>query len=125
IVRSHGGDGDETESPFVGGDPAAGLDEEILDQWDGWLGALGDLGITVTLHFYDDLALVWDTGDAVEAEEQAFIEALVDRFEHHPLIVWVVAESYSEALSPARASAIASIIEASDDAGHPIGVGQI
>lgn len=119
-VRSHGGDGDATHNPFVAGDPAQGLSEAVLDQWDGWLGALNDAGVAPLLFIYDDHAIVWDTGDVVGAEEQAFVEALVDRFEHHPLLVWAVAETYALTYTSARVSALAAIIEAADDAHHPI-----
>ena len=36
IIRSHGGDGSSTHNPFIYSDPALGLDEDILDQWETW-----------------------------------------------------------------------------------------
>jgi hypothetical protein len=123
-VRSHGGDGDATHNPFVSGDPTLGLNEAVLDQWDGWLAAMNDAGIVPIFFLYDDSASIWSTGDVVGPEEQAFVEAIVDRFEHHPLLVWSVAEIYSSTMSPTRASAIAELIAAADSSEHPIAVHQ-
>lgn len=119
-VRSHGGDGDATHNPFVGGDPTLGLDEAVLDQWDGWLADMNDAGIVPIFFLYDDGVSIWSTGDDVGPEEQAFVEAIVDRFEHHPLLVWSVAEFYSSAMSAARASALAEVIAGADASDHPI-----
>ena len=125
IVRSHGGDGDATHNPFIDHDPNQGLNEAVLDQWDAWFGAMNDAGIAVYLFLYDDSARVWNTGDVLGDAERAFVEQIVDRFEHHPRLVWAVAEEYAEALSPARVSAIASVIASTDDFGHPVAVHQL
>ena len=124
IVRSHGGDGDATHNPFVDGDPSLGLNEAVLDQWEGWLTAMGEAGIVPIFFFYDDSASIWSTGDVVGPEEQAFVEAIVDRFEHHPLLVWAVAEIYSSSMSVARASALAAVIDSADASDHPIAIHQ-
>jgi hypothetical protein len=58
----------------------------------------------------------------VPALEADFIRAIVDRFEHHGHLVWVVAEEYSEALSARRASGFAAEIRTADDFNHPIAV---
>lgn len=123
-VRSHGGDGDATHNPFIDHDPAKGLDPDILDQWDGWLTALDQAGVVTHFFLYDDSARIWDTGDAVGAEEEVFVRAIVDRFEHIGHLVWVVAEEYAESYSTTRASALAAILEDADDAGHPISIHQ-
>jgi hypothetical protein len=123
-VRSHGGDGDATQNPFVDNVPSAGLNDAVLDQWETWLSAMDDAGIVAYLFLYDDSTIVWNTGDAVGAAEEAFVRALVDRFEHHANLVWCVAEEYSEALSVARASALADILRDADDFDHPIAVHQ-
>lgn len=121
-VRSHGGDGDATHNPFLNHDPADGLNDAVLDQWESWFTAMDQHGITIFFFFYDDSARIWDTGDVVGAEEGAFLQALVDRFEHHKHLIWVVAEEYSESFSPARVSAIAAAIRAADDHDHVIAV---
>jgi hypothetical protein len=123
-VRSHGGDGAADENPFVDSNPALGLDEELLGQWEGWFSAMDQAGITIYFFVYDDSASIWSTGDVVGAEEQAFLEALVNRFEHHQRLIWVLAEEYAERFSAARASAIAAAVRAADDADHVIAVHQ-
>jgi hypothetical protein len=124
-IRSHGGDGGPDENPFVDSDPAKGLDDNILDQWETWFSAMDAAGVVIYFFFYDDSAKVWSTGDQVGAEEKATFEGLVNRFEHHDHLVWVIGEEYSEALSTARASALAAIVRAADDRNHPIGVHQL
>ncbi len=124
-VRSHGGDGAPDENPFVDSDPARGIDEDILNQWDTWFSAMDAAGIVIYFFFYDDSARVWRTGDDVGAPERAFFETLVTRFKHHNHLVWVIAEEYSEGLSRPRVSALARIIADTDDRHHPIGVHQL
>jgi hypothetical protein len=123
-VRSHGGDGDATQNPFVGHDPAQGLDADVLDQCESWFTAMDDAGIVIYFFFYDDSARIWDTGDAVGPDERAFLRAIVDRFEHHRNLIWCVAEEYSEAFSPARVSNIARELRLADDHDHVIAVHQ-
>ncbi len=121
-VRSHGGDGGPTENPFVGSDPAQGLDEDILQQWETWFAEMDRNGIVIYFFFYDDSARIWNTGDAVGAAERTFLQTIVNRFEHHKNLIWCVAEEYSEAYSAARVKAIAAEIRAADDHDHPIAV---
>lgn len=123
-VRSHGGDGGPTENPFIDSDPANGLDADILSQWEVWFTAMDQAGITTYLHVYDDDTNVWPTGDTVEAEEQAFIAAIVDQFEHHDHLIWSVAENATSVLSVQRISNIAAAIRAADDGNHPISVSE-
>lgn len=122
VVRSHGGDGDSSENPFVNSDSAQGLDPNILEQWEGWISEMENQGIVAYLFLYDDGARIWDTGETVGPEEQSFIRGLVDRFEHHTHLIWAVAEEYNESYSAARVSNIASEIRAADDHDHPIAV---
>jgi len=124
-VRSHGGDGGPEENPFVDSDPAKGLSSPILDQWEQWLTSMDAAGIVAYFFFYDDSASIWDTGDTVGPQEQAFVEGLVDRFEHHDHLIWVVAEEYSERFTKARASALAAAIRAADDRDHVIAIHQL
>ncbi len=121
-IRSHGGDGGATENPFVDSDPAKGLDERILAQWETWFRFMDENGIVVFFIVYDDSARIWDTADGVGPEEQAFLERIVRRFEHHRNWIWGVAEEYEESFSPARVSAIASILRNADNHRHAIAV---
>lgn len=121
-VRSHGGDGDATQNPFVDGDPAKGLDENILVQWEKWFREMDDNGIVVFFILYDDNASLWATGDDVGPEEKAFLETLVKRFEHHRHWIWCVAEEYAEAFSATRVSRIAAVIRQADKHQHVIAV---
>ncbi len=121
-IRSHGGDGDPTQNPFIDNDPAQGLNQAVLDQWDGWFSEMDQNGITVFFIFYDDGASIWSTGDVVGPEERAFVQAIVDRFENLKHLIWVVAEEYQEAFTAQRVSALAAEIGAADDNDHPIAV---
>jgi len=121
-VRSHGGDGMPDHNPFIDSDPTQALDDDILSQWETWFTQMEDAGIVIYFFFYDDSARIWNTGDAVGAEEETFVTAIVDRFEHHDLLMWVVAEEYQERYSPARVSNIASAIRSADDNDHIIAV---
>ncbi len=121
-VRSHGGDGDSTQNPFVDHDPAKGLNQKVLDQWETWFTVMDRNNIVIFFFFYDDNACIWDTGDQVGEQEAGFIRALVDRFEHHRNLIWCVAEEYSERFSPQRVRNIAGIIRSADDYNHVIAV---
>ncbi len=121
-VRSHGGDGPADHNPFVNSDPAQGLDADILGQWEGWFTEMDSAGIVVYFFLYDDSARVWNTGDSVGAAERAFLQGIVNRFEHHRNLIWCVAEEYQEVYSAARARAIAAEIRAADDSDHVIAV---
>lgn len=121
-VRSHGGDGDATHNPFIDHDPAKGLNVRVLNQWERWFQAMDRNRIAIYLFVYDDSALVWNTGDTVGPRERAFLETLVNRFEHHNHLIWCVAEEYAERLSDERTRDIAAIIAKADDHDHPIAV---
>lgn len=123
VVRSHGGDAksDRTQNPFVDSDPAKGIDKDILNQWEEWFTLMDRNDILIYLFFYDDGALVWDTGDAVGTDEKVFLEAIVHKFQHHKNLIWVVGEESEEKYSTARQQAIAEIIRAADDHDHLLG----
>ncbi|MFH1225543.1 MAG: DUF2341 domain-containing protein [Candidatus Diapherotrites archaeon] len=129
IVRSHGGDAgsDGTQNPFVDSDPSKGLDEDILNQWETWFTEMDNAGIAIFLIFYDDDAKIW-SGNSVGTAEKAFIDGIVDRFEHHKHLIWVVAEEYSEAYPGSggkqRVSGIAAAIKAADNHDHVVAVHQ-
>ena len=122
-VRTHGGDArdDHTHNPFVDSDPIKGLDERILSQWEQWFALMDRHEILIYFLFYDDGALIWDTGDHVETAEREFFERIVRRFKHHKNLIWLVGEESEERYSHARVQALAEIIRQADDHGHPIG----
>jgi hypothetical protein len=121
IVRSGclGGDGDSTEDPFqTHCDESSGLDEELLNDWDQLFASMGAQGISVYFIFYDDGVDPFG-GSKVSDAERAFLTALVNRFEHHPRLIWCVAEEYPEGVG-SRAPAIAAVIREADDYDHVI-----
>ena len=124
IVRSHGGDGEATHNPFVNHNPSLGLNDAVLEQWETWFDAMDALGVVIFLFFYDDSSVIW-TGNSVSAAEAAFIQGIVNRFEHHRNLIWCVAEEYSEGMSSTRASNVAATIRAADDHEHVIAVHQL
>ena len=126
IIRSHGGDGSSDHNPFIGSDSAAGLDEDILNQWETWFTAMDNAGIVIFLFFYDDGACVWDcSSSSVPTAERNFINGIVAHFKHHKNLIWVHAEEYSEAFETARASAFAAAVRAADDNQHVIAEHQL
>lgn len=121
-VRSHGGDGDKTQNPFVNNDPQKGLHPKVLEQWEKWFTEMDKNRIVIYFFFFDDSARVWPQGDTVPDEERNFIRVLVDRFKHYKNLIWCVAEEYSEAFTAKRVKNIAAQIRAADDFNHPIAV---
>ena len=122
-----GGDGPADHNPFINSNPNLGLNQDILNQWDNWFTEMDNHGIVTYFFFYDDDNAglnYFGRGDAVPANEQAFIRGIVDKFEHHKNLIWVVKEEYSEAYSTARVSNIAAAIRAADDSDHVIAVHQ-
>jgi hypothetical protein len=139
-VKSHGGDGIFANTPFRDGSPTNPADQRILDQWYGWLSRADAAGITIQLFLYDDAACPWfgaATNDRIRnrsacraqtglipEEDERLITPMVTRFKGLKHLVWMVAEEFSEAITPARASAIAARIRELDP-DHPIGVHQL
>ena len=121
FIRSHGGDGDSTHNPFNNHDPAQGLNQAVLDQWEIWFTAMDEAGILIYAFFFDDSSSVWAGGDTVPQAEKDFLEALVTRFKHHKHLVWVIAEEYQESFSSLRVSNMAAIVRAADPI-HPVAV---
>jgi len=123
IVRSHGGDAkkDFTQNPFIDSDPAKGVDDRILKQWEEWFTLMDRHDILIYLFFYDDGARVWNTGDQVGPDEKKFLETIVRRFKHHKNLIWIVGEESEERYSTKRVQAIAEVIKSADDHGHIIG----
>jgi hypothetical protein len=127
-------------NPFTDGDPTNAADDRILNQWYGWLSAADSAGITIQLFLYDDAACPWfgaatngriadradcrDQTELIPEEDERLITPMVTRFKSLEHLVWVVAEEFSEAITPSRASAIAARIRALDPV-HPVGVHQL
>lgn len=127
-VRSHGGDGDSTENPFVDNDPARGINMAVLEQWETWFTEMDNNGIVIFFFFYDDATTLdhplWNTGDNVGDAEKNFLQSIVDRFEHHKNLIWVIKEEYKEGYTPRRVSNIAALIREADNHDHVIAVHQ-
>jgi hypothetical protein len=119
-IRSHGGDGNSTQNPFIDSNPANGLDLDILNQWETWFTEMDNNGITIFFIFYDDGAKIWDTGDTMGSAEKTFFDAIVDKFEQHKNLIWCVAEESGEVYSNKRISNLAAEIRAADDYDHVI-----
>ena len=133
-IRSHGGDGDDTENPFVDFDATKPLDQDILDQWEGWFTEMDDNGIAIYLFFYDDAIdvasnLSWplDGDGNLHPTEKSFIQGIVDEFEHHENLVWCVMEEVEEMGSDyvEHAKKIAEAIRQADDHDHIIACHQL
>jgi len=132
-IRSHGGDGGSTENPFIDSDPANGIDQDILDQWETWFTAMDDNGIIIYFFFYDDAikvstSLDWPLQNGeLDPGELNYIQTIVNRFEHHENLVWSVMEEVEEMGSDYRehASKIAETIKQYDDYDHPVAVHQL
>jgi len=121
-VRSHGGDGDKTQNPFVNNDPRKGINPKVLEQWEKWFTEMDKNGIVIFFFFYDDNARIWDTADQMSKEEKDFIHKLVNRFDHLRNLIWCIAEEYQEAFSVEHVKKIAAEIRAADDCDHVIAV---
>ena len=121
-IRSHGGDGDKTQNPFIDHNPTKEINAKVLDQWERWFTEMDKAGIVIYFFFYDDSANPWKTGDQVGQPERNFLQTIVNRFEHHNSLIWCIAEEYGEVLSHKRVSNIAAIIRQTDDHKHVIAV---
>lgn len=129
-VRSHGGDGADDHNPWNDpGNPASGLDPDVVRQWRGWFDVMRDAGITLFFFLYDDGAHPFDDGcvATVGADERAFIQALVDAFEDYPNLIWVTQEEFEEPKQclpqrEAKTRVVADLVRAADDHDHAIGV---
>ncbi|GJQ57877.1 MAG: hypothetical protein SCALA701_06780 [Candidatus Scalindua sp.] len=127
-VRSHGGDGDPSQNPFIDHDPHKGINMKVLDQWEQWFTEMDNSGIVIFFFFYDDGARIWkrrfwDFADCILKDaEKEFTAKIVNRFKHHKNLIWVVAEEYQEAFSVTHVSRIAEEISKEDDHNHVIAV---
>ena len=103
---------------FGGGSPGSGSTfTNTLNAWESYITELENAGIITVFFFFDDsvpLPSGWETA----------VDAIVNKFKHHKLLIWSVAEEYAEALTTAQVSAVADRIKAADDHAHIIGVHQ-
>jgi len=106
------------EQDFGGGSPGSGSTfTNTLNTWENYITEMENAGIITVFFFFDDsqpLPSGWETA----------VDAIVNKFKHHKLLIWSVAEEYAESLSPAQVSAVADRIKAADDHAHVIGVHQ-
>lgn len=127
-IRSHGGDGDATQNPFIDSDPSKSLNLAILNQWDTWFSAMDTHGIAIYFIFYDDSSKPYGKdlppGGELSSQEAAFIDAMVNRFKVYKHLIWCVAEEYAEGLTPAHAAKVAERIRIKDDRQHPVAIHQ-
>jgi hypothetical protein len=129
-VKTHGGDGPPGCNPWIGANPANGLDAAKLNDWYNVLDQADNKGVVIYFFIYDDNSCPWGTRTSCEArttlqtDEVSFLNALVNRFKSLSNLVWVVAEEYTEAVRRERASAIAARIQSLDTV-HPVGIHQL
>jgi hypothetical protein len=105
------------ENPFVGGDPASGVDASVLDRWEPFLQRMDDAGIVPFFFLYDDGAKPFGCSVPLSADETAFIDALVSRFAHHRHLIWMTQEEFDKGggcPGVARQRALAAAIRAAD-----------
>ncbi|MEM7245957.1 MAG: thrombospondin type 3 repeat-containing protein [Acidobacteriota bacterium] len=120
-VRSHGGDGDGTNNPFINDRASEGLSDIKLDQWETWFTRMDDNDIVIYLFLYDDGSTPYNRGsDIVEPDEEVFLEAMMNRFEGYRNLMWSIGEEYDEQYSEARMIDIARVMHIYDDHDHII-----
>ncbi|MCD4710432.1 MAG: hypothetical protein K8R52_06260 [Bacteroidales bacterium] len=146
VVRTHGGDAwkdaegdpesypDKKHNPWVGQNPAYGLNPDILDQWELWFTEMDRNGITIYLFIYDDAIRVgeqigWHLDEAgnLHPGEKQFIQDIVNKFEHHKNLVWCIMEEGQEIGREwqLHISKIAEVIREVDDYNHVIASHQL
>lgn len=121
-IRSHGGDGDQTENPFVDHDPDQGLSPAVLDQWEQWFTVMDRTRITTFFFFFDDGARLAKRRAPLSEQERQYIRDIVNRFKHHDYLIWSIAEEYQEAFTSEQIIDFAAEIRSADEYGHPIAV---
>ncbi len=145
-VRTNGGDAlkeskskpdiypDAKQNPWIGQDPAKGLNPAVMDQWDEWFNLMDHYGITIYIFIYDDAIKIadefgWklDANGKLDPREKEFIQALVKRLEHHKNLIWCVMEEAQEAGPDWKShiSEIAKAIREADDYDHVIASHQL
>ena len=146
-VRTHGGDArkskqdepeiypDDYHNPWLGQDPKNGLNMDLLNQWEDWFVEMEKNNILIYFFIYDDAIKVedqfgWGLNEEGElhANEKKFVQELVNRFKHHPNLIWCIMEEGQEIGKDwqQHISKIAEAIREVDDhkhiiAGHQLG----
>ena len=118
-IRSHGGDGTAEQNPFVNHDPEQGMDKAVLQQWEKWFDRMAKNGIVIYFFFFDDEVKIGPE-DEISAVEREYVTAVVNAFEHHPNLIWVIAEEYEEIFTPSKVSRLAKLVRQTDDHNHII-----
>jgi len=123
------GNGAPDANPFENADINGKLDEDILNQWEGWLREFEAADIIVLFTFYNDFDDLedkagWklDANGNLHPQEKYFIEALVNKFKHHKNIIWAIEESCNK-LSRAKQRRLIKVAERvaqTDPFHHPI-----
>ncbi len=124
-------EGDDQHCPFVNFDPntaSDGLNDAVLDQWDGWIGQLEKAGVVIHLEFYNDATDVemmgWklDENGNLHPDEKAFFEGIVKRFKHHKNIIWGIEESVNKLprVRTPHFMKLSELIARVDNHNHPI-----
>jgi hypothetical protein len=109
------------EGDFGGGNPGAANSaqfETTLTAWDGYITQLENAGITTVFFFFDDSI-------GMPSDWQTAVDKIVNKFKYHKLLIWSVAEEYSEALTSSQVSQVAQRILAADNNHHIVGVHQL
>jgi hypothetical protein len=123
------GNGAPDCNPFVDSDISGKLDEDILSQWELWLGEMEAAGLNVLFNFYNDFddyeeKAGWklDAQGNLHPQEKYFVETLVNKFKHHKNLLWAIEESCNK-LSRAkqqRLKKVAELVARTDNFHHPI-----
>ena len=104
---------------FGGGDPGTGTTlDATLNTWETYITALENAEIITVFFFYDD-------SKARPSTWQTDVDKIVAKFKHHKLLVWSIAEEYSEELTISQVSEVAARIKSQDEYGHVVGVHQL
>ncbi len=123
------GNGAPDCNPFIDSDISGKLDEDILNQWELWLGEMEAAGLNVLFNFYNDFddyeeKAGWklDAQGNLHPQEKYFVETLVNKFKHHKNLLWAIEESCNK-LSRAkqqRLKKVAELVARTDNFHHPI-----
>jgi hypothetical protein len=66
-VKTHGGDGPAGCNPWIGGNPANGLDTAKVNDWYNVLDRADNKGVVIDFFIYDDDSCPWGTKTSCEA----------------------------------------------------------
>ncbi|MBN2269157.1 MAG: serine hydrolase [Sedimentisphaerales bacterium] len=104
---------------FGGGDPGSGsaLDAKLVE-WEGYIEQLEQAGVITVFVLFDD-------SQPLTPNWEELVDKCVAKFQHHKLLIWMVAEEYSEALTQAQVSQVAALIKQMDPFDHVVGVHQL